>query len=249
MGGAWVWHGAGTQVHGLLQATRLVGHWPGLLSVFQQVPPASSEKAPSNSPYVETTAGPGGPVSRIRPVGNSMLRQATTVKVLAQDAAVGHLEEQSLKAKSEKDFWSGLLFVLVGAGFAWGALTYSFGSSARPGPAYFPFGLGILLAVLGAAILFKALTTKVKGGDQIGPWPLKQAGMILLAVVLFGALLPKLGMVVALPVLIGVSSLASGEFRIKEVLANSVVLTAFSWLIFIKGLGLTIPLWPAFVTA
>lgn len=153
-----------------------------------------------------------------------------------------------MKIKSEKDFWSGLMFALVGVGFAWGALNYSFGSSARPGPAYFPFGLGILLAVLGGVMIFKALTFEVPGGDKIGPWPIKQAGLILLAVTLFGALLPKLGLVVALPVLIGVGSLASGEFRIKEVLANSVLLTLFSWLIFIKGLGLTIPLWPVFAT-
>jgi hypothetical protein len=36
-------------------------------------------------------------------------------------------------------------------------------------------------------------------------------------------------MLVALPLLIGVGSLASGEFRWKEVLINSVVLTVGSW--------------------
>jgi hypothetical protein len=154
-----------------------------------------------------------------------------------------------LKIKSEKDFWSGLMFIVVGAAFAWGATNYSFGSSARPGPAYFPFGLGILMAILGAAILFKALTFEVEGGDKIGPWPLKQAALILGAVVLFGLAIPKLGMAIALPLLIGVGRMASGEFRIKEVLINCIVLTVASWGIFIKGLGLTIPLWPTFLTA
>ncbi len=153
-----------------------------------------------------------------------------------------------MKIKSEKDFWAGLIFVFVGVGFAWGALNYSFGSSARPGPAYFPFGLGLLLALLGVIEVFKALTFEVEGGGKIGPWPLKQAALILFAVALFGALLPKLGMLIALPVLIGVGSLASGEFRIKEVVINSVLLTVFCWLIFIKGLGLTIPLLPTFLT-
>ena len=65
---------------------------------------------------------------------------------------------------------------------------------------------------------------------------------------LFGALpCPSSALLVSLPVLIGVGSLASGEFRIKEVLANSVILTVFSWLIFIKGLP-AIPLLPAFIT-
>lgn len=154
-----------------------------------------------------------------------------------------------MKIKSEKDFWSGLMFIVVGLGFAWGATAYSFGSSARPGPAYFPFGLGLILAVLGGMVLFKALTFEVEGGDKIGPWPLKQGALILGAVVLFGLMLPKLGMALTLPVLIGVSSLASGEFHWKEVLFNAVVLTVGSWLIFIKGLGLTIPLLPTFIAA
>lgn len=154
-----------------------------------------------------------------------------------------------MKIKSEKDFWSGLMFIVVGVAFAWGATAYSFGSSARPGPAYFPFGLGVLLSLLGAMVLFKALTFEVEGGDKIGPWPIKQAVMILSAVVLFGFALPKLGMAISLPLLIGVSSLASGEFHWKEVLFNAIALTLGSWLIFIKGLGLTIPLWPTFVAA
>ena len=152
-----------------------------------------------------------------------------------------------MKIKSEKDFRSGLMFMAVGAAFAWGATSYSFGSSARPGPAYFPFGLGIIMAILGALILFKALTVESEGGDPIGPWPVKQGALILVAVVLFGLLLPKLGMALCLPLLIGISSLASGEFHLKEVLINCVVLTLASWGIFIKGLSLTIPLWPTFL--
>ena len=154
-----------------------------------------------------------------------------------------------MKIKSEKDFWSGLLFIAVGVAFAIGALNYNFGTSARPGPAYFPFGLGILMSVLGAMVLFTSLTIEVEGGDKIGDWPFKPGVYILGAVVLFGLLLPRLGMAVCLPVLIGVSSLASGEFRWKEVLVNAVVLTVGSWLIFIKGLGLTIPLWPTFLAS
>ena len=152
-----------------------------------------------------------------------------------------------MKIKSEKDFWSGLMFVIVGVAFAWGSLNYNFGSSARPGPAYFPFGLGVLMAILGALVLFKALTIEAEGGDRIGDWPLKQGAMILSAVAIFGLVLPKLGLALALPLLIGVSSLASGEFHIKEVVINCVVLTVGSWAIFIKGLSLIIPLWPTFI--
>jgi hypothetical protein len=153
-----------------------------------------------------------------------------------------------LKIKSEKDFWSGLMFIAIGVGFAWGASNYSFGSAARPGPAYFPFGLGVILAVLGLFVLFKGLTLDVPGGDKIGGWPFKPWIVILGAVVIFGLALPRLGMIITLPLLIGIASLASGEFHWKEVLINVVVLTLGCWLVFIKGLGLTIPVWPSFLT-
>jgi hypothetical protein len=154
-----------------------------------------------------------------------------------------------LKIKSEKDFWSGLLFIVVGIAFAIGALNYNFGTSARPGPAYFPFGLGVIMSLLGAAILFTSLTIEVEGGDKIGAWPIKPGAWILGGVVLFGLLLPRLGMAVCLPLLIFVASMAGDEFHWKEVLLNAIVLTVGSWAIFIKGLGLTIPLWPTFLAA
>ena len=66
-----------------------------------------------------------------------------------------------MKIKSQKDFWSGLMFVATGLGFAAGATNYSFGTSARPGPGYFPFGLGILLAILGVIVLFLIVGSSV----------------------------------------------------------------------------------------
>ena len=154
-----------------------------------------------------------------------------------------------MKIKSEKDFWSGLMFVATGLGFAAGATNYSFGSSARPGPGYFPFGLGVLLAVLGAVVLFKSLTIETEGGDPVGAIPWKPLGLIVLGVVAFGLALPRLGMILSLPLLIMIASLAGDEFSLKEVIVNIVVLTLGSWLIFIKGLNLVIPLWPTFMTA
>jgi len=154
-----------------------------------------------------------------------------------------------MKIKSQKDFWSGLMFVATGLGFAAGATNYSFGTSARPGPGYFPFGLGILLAILGAMVLFKSLTIETEGGDPVGAIPWRPLGLITLAVVVFGLALPRLGMILSLPILILIASLAGDEFRLKEVIVNIVVLTIGSWAIFIKGLNLVIPLWPAFMTA
>jgi len=135
----------------------------------------------------------------------------------------------------------------VGVGFAWGSTSYSFGSSARPGPGYFPFGLGIILAILGAIELFKALAIESEGGDPIGGFAWKPLLIIIASIVVFGAALPRLGMVITLPLLVIIAALAGDEFKWKEAIINSIVLTVASWVIFIWGLGLIIPLWPTFL--
>lgn len=152
-----------------------------------------------------------------------------------------------MKIKSQRDFWSGLMFLVAGLGFAWGATFYRFGTSAEPGPGFFPFGLGLLLALLGVAILFKALSVERVGGDPIGALAWKPLGFIVGAVVFFGWALPHLGLVVALPLLVAGAALAGDEFRLREVIVNASVLTAASWAIFVWGLHLTIPLAPSFI--
>jgi hypothetical protein len=152
-----------------------------------------------------------------------------------------------VRIKSQKDFWSGLMFIVVGGAFAIGALNYSFGSSARPGPAYFPFGLGLLLAILGAMILFEALTIETEDGEPIGKFAWRPLLIILGAVLLFGFMLPRAGMVISLPVLVLISAYASDEHTWVGTIINAAILTVMSWLVFIVGLKLTIPLWPAFM--
>ena len=113
-----------------------------------------------------------------------------------------------MKIKSQKDFWSGLMFVAVGLGFAWGATNYSFGTSARPGPAYFPFGLGVLLAIMGALVRLASITVETEDGDPIGPTAWRPLLIIVGSIVLFGWTLPHLGMMLGLPLLVITCSLA-----------------------------------------
>ncbi|MDD5333170.1 MAG: tripartite tricarboxylate transporter TctB family protein, partial [Rhodoferax sp.] len=75
-----------------------------------------------------------------------------------------------MNIKSQKDFFSGVVFMAVGGAFAWGATTYTVGSGARMGPGYFPLMLGVLLALLGAVITFKAMVVETEDGEKIGKW-------------------------------------------------------------------------------
>ena len=152
-----------------------------------------------------------------------------------------------MKIKSQRDFWSGVMFIVIGAGFAIGATNYPMGASARPGPGYFPLMLSIIMTILGAIVLFKSLTIETDDGDPIGKIAWRPLIVVVLAITVFGLLLPRLGMLITIPVLIFITSLAGDEFRWKGVLAAAVVLTIASYLIFIVGLKLTIPVWPSFM--
>ena len=86
-----------------------------------------------------------------------------------------------MSIKSQKDFFSGLMFMSVGVAFAWGAGSYSIGTGARMGPGYFPMALGVLLAILGAAITFKALVVGPEDGDKVGAFAWKPLVFIIAA--------------------------------------------------------------------
>ncbi len=156
-------------------------------------------------------------------------------------------QESFLKIKSQRDFFSGLMFLVVGIVFASGATQYSMGSSAQPGPGYFPLILSVLMMVLGGMVLFKALTIETENGDPIGAIAWRPLLVVVAAITFFGAALPRLGLFITVPLLILIVSCAGDEFRWKGVVASGVVLTAFAWVVFIWGLKLIIPLWPAFM--
>jgi hypothetical protein len=149
-----------------------------------------------------------------------------------------------VKIKSQRDFFAGLMFILVGIGFAFGATNYSMGNSARPGPGYFPLLLSVILAILGCVVLFKSLTIETEGGDPIGAIAWRPLLIIVASIVVYGVLQPRLGLFISVPILIVMVSFAGDEFSWVGVLASAVVLTVFSWAVFVYGLNLTIPLWP-----
>ncbi len=146
--------------------------------------------------------------------------------------------------RNKKDVVSGLAMAAVGLAFAAGATAYSFGTSVKPGPGYFPFGLGLILAVLGGLISFSGFVSEAADEDSIWQIPWRPLLCVAGAIVVFGFLLPRLGFVISFPLMILLTSYASTEFKWHEALLNAGVLTALCYLIFILGLDLNIPLWP-----
>jgi hypothetical protein len=163
--------------------------------------------------------------------------------------------EQLVNIKSQKDFFSGLMFMGVGLAFAIGAYTYGMGDGARMGPGYFPRMLGIILAILGAVVTFKSLTVATADGEKLGKWAWKPLAFILGANLAFGVLLgglpsiglPAMGMIAAIYALTIIASYAGDTVKIKEVLILATILSVGSYLAFIVLLKLQIPVWPTFI--
>ena len=162
-----------------------------------------------------------------------------------------------MNIKSQKDFFSGLMFMVVGVAFAWGATGYTLGDGARMGPGYFPLALGVLLAFLGSIITFKALVVETADGDKIGKIAWKPLFFIILANLVFGACigglpkigLPPLGLIIGIYLLTFIASHAGEEFAFKPVLILATLLALLSYLAFIVLLKLQFPVWPAFLSA
>jgi hypothetical protein len=140
-----------------------------------------------------------------------------------------------VKLHDNKDFLAGLLMVGIGGIALYMALDYPFGSALRMGPGYFPRVLAGIMMAFGLYIAVRGLRTQEK---VEGIWGWKSLALIMAAFCAFGWLMDRIGMIPSLVVLFFISTLAGHEFRWKEVLVLTVVMTTFAWAVFIYGLGM-----------
>ena len=149
-----------------------------------------------------------------------------------------------LTIRDQRAFAAGALFLAFAIFFFVTALNYPAGSAARMGPGYFPRLLAIVLTAIGLAVMLGAVRPAAER-QTLQRWDIKGLAWITGSVALFALLLFPLGLVGSLFVLIMVSSRASSEFTWKGALANAAVLIALCLLVFVYGLGLRLPVWPA----
>ena len=141
-----------------------------------------------------------------------------------------------LRISKPKDAIAGSLFLAIG-GAAWlGSHDFQIGTATRMGPGYFPQCLGLLLMLLGAMSVLRALGTAIaKPSAQRALAPLL---LILAGVIGFFLLVDRAGLVAAIFVLIAFACARQLTSRPLEVLLIFVVLAAFSVAVFIDGFGM-----------
>lgn len=137
-----------------------------------------------------------------------------------------------------KDFWSGVMFLLFGMAAVVIGQDYPMGSAGRMGPAYFPVVLGCLLALIGLVIVLRGLWLQ---GEAVEKFAYRDMFFVLLSVILFGLLVRGAGMAIAVIVLVLVSAFASVKFEWKAALVLAVGASLFCVLVFVKALGLPLP--------
>lgn len=141
--------------------------------------------------------------------------------------------------RNPKDFWSGLLFLGIGVAVVVLARNYQLGTALKMGPGYFPTVLGGLLALVGLVAIARAF---IRPGTAIEPYHWKPLLIVLGATLLFGVLIRNAGLVAAVFVLVLMGASASVYFRWRAAFALAVGLVVFSVVIFVKALGLPMPL-------
>ena len=147
--------------------------------------------------------------------------------------------------KNPKDFWSGVMFAVIGFAFAIIVKVYDYpmGTASRMGAGYFPFVLGNTMGVIGLVVIAQALLTS---GGPISKFAWRPLFWVLLAFVIFGLTANFLGLVIAILLLVVISSYGGHEHKWKEAIISSVILAVSSIGVFVYGLKLPFPIWPEF---
>jgi len=141
--------------------------------------------------------------------------------------------------RDPRDFWSGVIFIAAGAAAVIIGSDYSMGSAGRMGAGYFPSALGVLLALIGSAGVIRSMA---RPGQALGRFAVREIALVLLAIVLFGVLVRNAGLAAGVLLTVLVGGFASMKFKLGPYLLLAVGLAVFCVLVFVKGLGLPMPM-------
>jgi Tripartite tricarboxylate transporter TctB family len=144
-----------------------------------------------------------------------------------------------------KDLLAGLMFIAIGLVFFVGAYNYQMGTAARMGPGYFPRILGAIMVFLGLLVAGVGLKNQAKWAATAGiGWTWTPVVLVIAAVLLFGVVLPKLGMIAALVILIGLAGYAAHDKVYSQLAMIAILMCVFCAGVFVYGLKLQMKLFP-----
>ena len=117
----------------------------------------------------------------------------------------------------------------------------SIGTASEMGPGYVPRALSYSIMGFGFAIAGVSLFAKRRPMPAIKLRPILS---VLLSLALFALLLPRGGLALATLATMACSTFATAEYKWRESVVFAVIITAFTILLFVNGLGLPLSVWP-----
>jgi hypothetical protein len=145
-----------------------------------------------------------------------------------------------VRVRSPQDFGAGLVFVAIGAaGIVFGQ-DLATGSAARMGPGFFPILLSYLIIAIGLVLAGRGL---VVSGPPIERIHLRPLFAIVAAVLLFGALIDRVGLAITATLITIGAAYARREVNVKETVLLAAGLALFTVGIFVYALAQPLPAW------
>lgn len=141
-----------------------------------------------------------------------------------------------------RDVLGGALIVFIGATSLYLASDFSFGTSRRMGPGYFPVVASSILLCLGLLLMIMAIWRGAVAEGHASPIELRNFLQIIGATVFFGIFVRSLGLLPTLLVTVFLSANASRFNSLRMTLLLTVCITAFCIAVFILALGLPLQL-------
>jgi hypothetical protein len=138
------------------------------------------------------------------------------------------------------DLWCGVLFAVIGGAILWLGADYSMGVPSRIGPGYVPRLLGILLGGIGLFLLGRAAFTREEIDTSIA-W--RPTALVLASLVAFALVFEATGLVPAILIAVAIANYATPENRWTTAIGLGAILAFFAWALFVKALGLPLPVW------
>jgi hypothetical protein len=153
--------------------------------------------------------------------------------------------------RGPQSFVSGLVLLALALFAIWLTSDLPQGTLRAMGPAMLPRWLAIGVGLCGLALVAVGL---LADGHPLEPVTFRGPVVVLVAIIIFGLTvrgfplgafnIPNLGLLVAGPLMIFISGLASPEARIRELAVLALMLTAFCMMLFGDLLNLPIPMYP-----
>lgn len=137
--------------------------------------------------------------------------------------------------------WFGGFLILLATVALTETRNLAVGTAADMGPGYVPRALSLIIMAFGLVIAGRGFFAKRRALPTIKPRPILS---VLVSLAAFALILPRGGLALATLATMACSTFATADFRWRESVIFAVIITTFTVLLFVYGLGLPLSVWP-----